>query len=77
MKAAGRFPKSLLRNNGNGTFEDATEKAGLMGLHPTQTASWGDYDGDGWLDLFVGYESEGADKHLLRAFPQQQGWNVH
>lgn len=68
MKTAGRLPKSLLRNNGDGTFEDVTEKAGLMGLHPTQTASWGDYDGDGWLDLFVGYESEGADKHPCELF---------
>ena len=54
---AGRFPKSLLHNNGNGTFTDVTEKAGLMAAHPTQTAAWLDYDGDGWLDLFVGNET--------------------
>ena len=48
---------SLLHNRGDGTFEDVTVKAGLLSPHPTQTAAWADYDGDGWLDLFVGHES--------------------
>src|SRR5271170_4234809 len=56
----GEYPMSLLRNNGNGTFDDVTEAAGLMSLHPTQTAAWADYDNDGWLDLFVGHETEKA-----------------
>ena len=55
----GQYPMSLLHNRGDGTFEDVTVKAGLLSLHPTQTAAWADYDGDGWLDLFVGHE-EGA-----------------
>ncbi len=50
-------PNSLLRNNGDGTFEDVTEAAGLLSSHPTQTASWGDYDNDGHLDLYVGNEN--------------------
>jgi hypothetical protein len=54
---AGRIPNSLLRNNGDGTFTDVTEAAGLFSLHPTQTSAWFDYDGDGWLDVFVGNES--------------------
>lgn len=53
----GRYPMSLLHNRGDGTFEDVTVKAGLMSMHPTQTAAWADFDGDGWLDLFVGHES--------------------
>ena len=53
-----RFPLSLLRNKGNGTFTDVTRAAGLLAhLAPTQTATWLDYDGDGWLDLFVGNET--------------------
>ena len=57
----GRQPLSLLKNNGDGTFADVTEEAGLLRFHPTQTAVWFDYDGDGWLDLFVGNESTGEE----------------
>ena len=54
---AGAFPNSLLRNKGDGTFEDVTFKAGLGSFHPTHSAAWGDFNRDGWLDLFVGNES--------------------
>jgi hypothetical protein len=57
MGTGGRIPNSLLRNNGNGTFTDVTEEAKLLSFHPTQTSAWFDYDGDGWLDLFIGNES--------------------
>ena len=61
MGAGGRFPRSLLRNNGDGTFTDVTEQAGLMSFHPTQTAVWFDFDTDGWLDLYIGNESTDAE----------------
>ena len=54
---SGRLPNSLLRNNGDGTFTDVTEEAGLLSFHPTQASRWFDFDGDGWLDLFIGNES--------------------
>ena len=50
-------PNSLLRSNGDGSFTDVTEAAGLLRGTPTQTAAWGDYDNDGDVDLFVGNES--------------------
>lgn len=53
----GCYPFSLLRNNGNGTFDDVTEQAGLLSAHPTNTAAVADFDNDGWLDIFVGHES--------------------
>ncbi|RPH56350.1 CRTAC1 family protein, partial [bacterium] len=59
----GNHPNSLLRNNGDGSFEDVTEEAGLLSLHPTQAVAWGDYDNDGWLDLFIGNESTGKPEH--------------
>ena len=50
-------PPSLLRNRGDGTFEDVTRAAGLYFLAPTQTATWADFNNDGWLDLFVGTQT--------------------
>ncbi len=58
----GRHPNSLLHNLG-GRFEEVTVAAGLLSFHPTQTAAWGDFDHDGWLDLMIGNESLGADRH--------------
>jgi hypothetical protein len=52
----GVFPASLLHNNCDGTFTDVTGQAGLLAYGPSQTAAWADVDGDGYLDLFVGYE---------------------
>ncbi|MFN8423373.1 MAG: CRTAC1 family protein, partial [Anaerolineae bacterium] len=51
------YPNSLVRNRGDGTFEDVTEAAGMKAYHPTQTAAWGDYDNDGDLDVFIGNET--------------------
>ncbi len=64
----GHHPNSLLRNDGKGRFEDITEEAGLLSFHPTQTAAWADYDSDGWLDLFVGNESDADEKHPCELF---------
>ena len=72
----GEYPMSLLHNRGDGTFDDVTLHAGLLSAHPTQTAAWADYDGDGYLDLFVGHESERApDGTLLH--PSQLFHNNH
>lgn len=62
----GHFPSSLLRNRGDGTFEDVTEEAGLLDFHPTQAAAFGDVDNDGLLDLFIGYESTPGDARACR-----------
>lgn len=67
----GRFPNSLLRNEGNGTFTDVTESAGLLSFHPTQTAAWADFDGDGWLDLFIGNESMPGEVHPTELYLNQ------
>ncbi len=53
-QAGGRFPNALLRNNGDGTFDDVTDEAGVLAFRPTQVGVWGDFDNDGWIDLFVG-----------------------
>lgn len=43
----------LFQNNGNGTFNDITEKAGVAAPNWSTCATWFDYDNDGKLDLFV------------------------
>ena len=44
---------ALYRNNRNGTFTDVTDKAGVAGGAFGMGAAAGDYDGDGWQDLYV------------------------
>ncbi|MFQ5705231.1 MAG: FG-GAP-like repeat-containing protein [Gemmatimonadales bacterium] len=64
----GRRRNSLLRNEGDGTFEDVTRRAGLaQPAYPTQAAAWADYDNDGDLDLYVGNEAN--EKYA--AYPSQ------
>lgn len=58
----GTHPNSLLRNNGNATFTDVTIEAGLLSFHPTQAAAWADFDGDGWLDLYIANETQKASE---------------
>lgn len=52
-------PDRLFRNQGDGTFEDATERAGLITEYG---ASLGvisaDFDGDGWQDIFIANDQQ-------------------
>ncbi|UZH54508.1 VCBS repeat-containing protein [Salinimicrobium tongyeongense] len=68
MESLGKHPNSLLRNNGDNTFTDVTLEAGLLSFHPTQTATWADFDNDGWIDLFIGNESEKGNVHPSEFF---------
>src|SRR5215831_8576112 len=43
----------LFHNNGDGTFTDVTDKAGVAAPNWSTNATWFDYDNDGKLDLFV------------------------
>ena len=56
---------SLLRNNADGTFSDVTIESGLASAaYRTHSASWADFDDDGWVDLYVGHEE--APSQLFR-----------
>ena len=61
VEAGGTTTNTLYRNNGNGTFSDMTEVAGLdidwqpeyLNLGTSDEFSTVDFDEDGWPDLFV------------------------
>jgi hypothetical protein len=56
---AGQAPVSrLYKNNRDGTFTDVTDKAGVAHTGWGQGVCAGDYDNDGWEDLFVTYWGE-------------------
>jgi enediyne biosynthesis protein E4 len=52
-------PDRLYRNRGNGTFEDVTSRA-LVGSAdgPALGVSTADFNGDGWIDIYVGNDGE-------------------
>src|ERR1019366_9615771 len=52
------YPNHLYRNNGDGTFTDVAPQAGLAFVNTEEKGVsmdcvWGDYDNDGWPDLFL------------------------
>jgi hypothetical protein len=52
-KSDSSYSNRLFRNNGDGTFTDVTEKAGLQGIGYSMGVAAGDYDNDGFVDLYV------------------------
>jgi hypothetical protein len=71
QKDFGNQPNSLIRNNGDGTFTDITTISGLLSFHPTQTATWNDFNNDGFLDVFIGNESGDGLSHRCELFINQ------
>src|ERR1700694_2813019 len=65
---SGKGPSNhLYRNNHDGTFSDVTDKAGLSATGWGQGVCVGDYDNDGWEDLYVTYYGKN------RLYHNQQG----
>jgi M6 family metalloprotease-like protein len=54
-------PCALWNNNGNGTFTNVTTTAGVSSMTYGQSAAWGDFNNDGFLDLAVCNEN-GANR---------------
>ena len=67
----------LYRNNGNGTFTDVTAKTGLDKDKGWATGlTFGDYDGDGYADLFVPHYVA-LDLHDLPTFGSKKTCQYH
>jgi hypothetical protein len=52
----------LFHNNRNGTFTNVTDGAGISGEGQSHSATWWDYDNDGWPDLYVTNDYGSPDK---------------
>lgn len=52
-------PDRLFRNNGDGTFMDVTEAAGVLNDGRAMGVAAGDYNDDGWIDIFVANDAMG------------------
>src|SRR5229473_3248953 len=52
-KSDASYANRLFRNNGDGNVTDVTEKAGLQGIGYSMGVAAGDYDNDGFVDLYV------------------------
>ncbi len=53
-KTSAKYSNRLFENDGHGNFTDVTEKAGLAGTGYDVGVAIGDYDNDGYEDIFVG-----------------------
>ena len=53
VKTGPKYSNRLFHNNGDGTFTDVTERAGVAGAGYGMGVAVGDYDNDGWPDLFL------------------------
>jgi enediyne biosynthesis protein E4 len=55
-------PDKFFRNNGDGTFTDATQDVGIPETNTFGNAAiWWDYDEDGWMDLYVSNDFQEHD----------------
>jgi len=53
-KTSGKYSNRLFQNDGQGNFKDVTQHAGLTGTGYDNGIAIGDYDNDGYKDIFVG-----------------------
>jgi peptidoglycan hydrolase-like protein with peptidoglycan-binding domain len=53
QKDGPKYRNRLYHNNHDGTFTDVTEKAGLAGAGFGMGVAVGDYDNDGWPDIYL------------------------
>ena len=69
------FRNFLFRNEGDGAFTDVSEAAGIIGTDWSTAVTFGDYDADGYLDIYVAnyalYDGLPYDEHLTGGISNQ------
>lgn len=55
-------PDHLYRNNGDGTFSNVSVQSGIRERGHGLSATWWDYNEDGWIDLYVGNDFTDPDR---------------
>lgn len=63
----------LFRNDGGFTFTDVTTAAGLDLVAASMASTWGDTNGDGWLDLYVSVRTATSGNNAVNQFYQNNG----
>ena len=64
----GTAPDALYYNNGDGTFSERAAAAGVARLHRGYGSAVGDFDGDGWIDLFVASAGDDESRTTLPGY---------
>ncbi len=65
QKATSIESNTLYRNNGDGTFTDVSKPSGLHQFSLSLSVAVGDYNNDGWQDMYVSNDFESLDNFYL------------
>lgn len=60
-----QFSDHLYKNNGDGTFSDVTEEAGILNYGWTLGVVTSDLNQDGWTDIYVAVDHSEPDRYYL------------
>jgi hypothetical protein len=64
--SAGYTGNVFWRNNGDDTFTDIVSESGTFANGQGQGVAWGDFNGDGWLDLFLA-QTDGGNRLFIQS----------
>jgi len=67
---------SLYRNNGDGTFTDVAQQAGVPGTGKSFATWFFDYDNDGWPDLFIASFNRSVEENLKTYLGLPHNWGT-